>query len=145
MLRVRARDDFPGALACVHANAECFDLTAEHAAATVVNLQGHEPRSELDDVSLQAQIPQRLGCFQSQQAAADDGTGAGTIGTGSDGFEILDRAVHVTARPIAPRNEWHEGIRAGSDDQDVVVESAAACGAHLTSFPVDGHDSLAQM
>ena len=52
-------------------HAERGDARAQHAAAGLVDLHGHQPRRELDDMGFEPQILQRLGRFQSEQAAAD--------------------------------------------------------------------------
>ena len=40
-------------------------------AAALVDLHGHQPRREFDDVGLEAEVLQRLRGFEAEQAAAD--------------------------------------------------------------------------
>jgi len=48
----------------VHRYAEGFDATPEHRATYVIELHGHEPRRELDDMHRELQILERVGCFE---------------------------------------------------------------------------------
>ena len=56
----------------VDLHAQRFDLADQHPRAGLVDLPGHQPRGELDDVRFQPQVVGRLGRFQAEQPAADD-------------------------------------------------------------------------
>ena len=66
-------EDFLRDFVEVHLDAQGFDLLHQHPRAGVVDLPRHETRGEFDHVRFQAQIVRRLGRFQPQQPAADDG------------------------------------------------------------------------
>ena len=60
-----------GGGAGVHGDAELLDVPDQRGAAGVVELHRHQPRRHLDDVGLQAELDQRVGGLEAEQAAAD--------------------------------------------------------------------------
>ena len=55
----------------VNANIEGFDFAAQHARATIIQLDTHQARCEFNHVSFQTEVLQGVGALQPQQAAAD--------------------------------------------------------------------------
>ena len=67
-----ALDHLGGHRARVHAEPKALDVPAQRGAAGVVHLHRHQPRGHLDDVRLQAELGQRVGGLEPEQAASDD-------------------------------------------------------------------------
>jgi hypothetical protein len=109
----------------VHADAQRADQPLQRLAATLVDLQRHQPRRELDDVGLHAQRGQRAGRLEPQQAAADDGAhdrarprpaaarAPASVTHCRRAGDVVDRAVDEAARQVLALDRRHERRRAG--------------------------------
>ena len=93
-------------------HAEVLDAPAQDRAAALVDLDGHEPVGELDDVGLEAQAAQGVGRLQAEQPAADDGAAAAAGGEVLDGLEVVERAVDEAAGQVLAGDGRHERERA---------------------------------
>jgi hypothetical protein len=113
--------DFLGVALGVDADAQRFDLAAQQAAAAVINLHRHQPGREFDDMGLQAQVLQRLGGFQPQQAAAHHHAHLRLGGGIANGFQVFNGAVDQAAFAVVARHRRHEGIGAGGQHQLVAL------------------------
>nr|KGD10729.1 putative nitrite reductase (NAD(P)H), large subunit [Burkholderia pseudomallei] len=125
---VRARlavDDLERVLARVHLHAERLDLLAQHPAAALVDLHGHQPRRELDHVRGEPHVAQRLRAFEPEQPAADDDARVRARAAGPHRLEILDRPVDEAAGALAAGHVRHERRRAGGEHELVVRERLA--------------------
>ena len=70
-LHLAVAEELPRALAQVDPDVHSLDLLEQRLRARLVDLPGHQPRGELDDVGLEAQVADRLRGLQAEQAAAD--------------------------------------------------------------------------
>ena len=127
MLVLGAGFDAGGGLAGVHTHSQRLDMAAQHAAATLVHLHGHQSRRELDDMRLQTQVDQRLGRFEAQQSTADDRAAARIARGLANGHQILDGAVDEAILAVATGNGRHEGIGSGGQHQLVVAQARGRC------------------
>jgi hypothetical protein len=107
-LRASRPDDFLGALLQVDRRAERSIFCAA-AARRVVELHRHQARRELDDVRLEAEVLQRLGRLQAEQAAADHHADLRAPRRGGDHLEVLDRAVDEAVAPVLARHRGTNG------------------------------------
>ncbi len=82
-------------------DAQAFDVFAEHGPRIVVELAVHEGGRVVDDGYLQAEVLERLGRLEAQQAAADDRAGLLAGRPGDHGLEVVDGPVRD--RPRADR------------------------------------------
>ena len=138
-------DDAQGVLAGVHGDAQVLDHAAQHRAAAVVQLRAHEARRELHDVRGEGHVLQRIGCFETEQAATNDDTDFRTVAGRLDRVEVFDGAVDVAVRPLAPVDGRYERIGAGGQDQRVVVEQATLVSAYGLRLAVDLGRALADV
>ena len=102
-----------------------LDLLEQRPRARVVDLAGHQPRGELDDVGLQPEVADRLRGLEAEQAAADHRRGRRLAGVGEDLLEVLDRPVDEHPLLVDARDRRHERRRAGRQHDGVVVDLAA--------------------
>ena len=109
----------------VDCHAQILDLAFQYRPAVFIELHGHQPRREFDDMGFQSQIPQGFRRFQPQQAAADHRAHLRLFGGGGDGFQVLDRAIHQAPVTSIPRHWRHERTGAGSQHQFVIVDCHA--------------------
>ena len=72
-----------GHRAGVDGEAELLDVPAQRRAAGVVDLHRHQPRRDLDDVGLEAELAQGVGRLEAEQPAADDGADASRVSAAS--------------------------------------------------------------
>ena len=72
--RLVAEDPLGGG-AGVQGEAELLDVPGQGRAAGVVDLHRHQPGRHLDDVGVEAELVQRVGGLEAEQAATDHGTG----------------------------------------------------------------------
>ncbi len=121
----------------VHAHAERLDLAPQQRAAAGVELHRHQLRRELDHVRLEAERLQRIGRFETQQATAHHHADTRALRRLPDGVEVVQRAVHEAARPLAARHRRHERIRAARDHQRVVGQRVAGRRGHRARRAVD--------
>jgi hypothetical protein len=90
----------------VDVDAQLSDHPAQQRAACLVELLRHQPRGHLDYVGVQSERTQRIGGFESEQAAANDHSGRRMARrecghrVGADRIEIVERAVALAARSI---------------------------------------------
>ena len=83
-----------GVFAGMDFHAHAFNLTAQLIATHVVQLFGHQHRGKFDDVRFNAEVFQRSGCFQTQQAAPDHRAAFTAACAGFDGVEIFNGTVN---------------------------------------------------
>ena len=112
-------------------DAELLDVLLEDPAAGLVELAGHEPGRELDDLRLEAQERQRVRGFEAEQAAADDDAVAPAAGVGLDRLEVLDGAVDEHAFEVRALHRGHERVGAGGEHELVVRVLAGVGVDHL--------------
>ena len=129
--------DLAGALAGVYLHAHGFDLAAQQLAALTVELFGHQHRSKLHYVGLEAQCLEGTGGFKAKQAATDHHPVLAAFGGVADGFQILDGAVDEALVVLAACNGGHPGVGAGGQHQLVVTDHSALVGVHFAVGPVD--------
>ncbi|OWW20252.1 hypothetical protein AYR66_12865 [Noviherbaspirillum denitrificans] len=121
-----AVDDFERVLLRVHADAQLFDLLAQHAAAAVVHLHRHQARCEFDHVRVELHVAQCLGALQAKQAAADDDTALGAGAALQHRFQVFDSAVDKAVLAVLAGHRRNKGIGAGCHDQLVIGKDFAA-------------------
>ena len=126
-------------------DAQRLDARRSSAAAAFVDLHGHQPRRELDHVRLEAQILERLGGFEAEQAAADHHAARGVLAGFADGFEVFDGAIDEAAGAVAPGNRRHERARAGGEHQLVVFVFRAALRGDALVGAIDRRHRIAGM
>jgi hypothetical protein len=134
---LRARENLFGVLLQMDYGTQPFDLFPQQPPGRVVELRSHEARRELDDVGLEPEVLQRLGRFQAEQAAADDGAHPGAQRGGGDRLEVLDRAVDEAVAPVPAGDSRHERRGAGGEHQLVVRDFLVARRAHDLALDVD--------
>ena len=82
----------------VHRQAELLDVPASVPPPASSTCTGHQPRRELDDVGLEAELAQRVRGLQPEQAAADRPRRPCAVGRRRpDRLEVLDGAVDEAA------------------------------------------------
>ena len=126
----------------VHDHAELLDARAQHRAAGVIDLQGHQARCELDHVRLESQREQRIRRFQAEQTSTDHDALARVRRGLCDRREIFQRAIHEAAARIFASERRHERIRAGREDQFIVREAAPRRGANLPRTAIQRDDGV---
>ena len=123
--RVAAVDDLDGASCrCGRRRPSSRDARAQHAAAGIIDLHGHQARRELDHVGLQPQILERLRRFEAQQAAADDHAASWRSRWPHEWLRDPRWCDRRSSRAGRARYRGHEGIGAGGQHQAVVIQSA---------------------
>ena len=145
MARGFAVFDARGVLAGVDDDAERFDARAQQPAAAFVDLHGHEPWCELDDIGREAEILERLRGFETEQSAADDDAARGVRARVADRFEVFDRAIDEDSRTFASRDRRHERRGAGREHQDVVFVFRAALRRDALVDAIDRGDRIARV
>ncbi len=106
-----AVDDLLGALRGVDRDAQRLDLPAQQPAGRIVELHRHQARRELDHVRLEAEVLQRLGRLEAEQAAADHRADLRACRAAArDHFQVLDRAIDEAVAAVAAR---HSAARTG--------------------------------
>ena len=123
---------------------QCFNHGAQHFAAAVIDLHGHQAWRELHNVGFQPQVPECLGCFQAQQSAADDNSHLAVGGVGFNGFQIFDGAVYQTLRTVLAGNWRHKRIGAGGEHQFVIRHLVSVCRDDLLVGAVNFHGLVIQ-
>src|SRR5438067_1306624 len=129
----------------VDVHAERRDLPPQHFAAGGVDLARHEPRGELDDVYLEAEIVDGLRRFEAEEPAADDGRAARSRAPGADRVQVLDRPVDEHAGRLHAGDRRHERRRAGCEHERVVGDAAARARDDDARRAVDLDHALAEM
>ncbi|AQA25381.1 nitrite reductase (NAD(P)H), large subunit domain protein [Rhodococcus sp. MTM3W5.2] len=122
----------------VHTHAQRLDLRAQYRSAALVELLVHQVAGGVHDVHRQPLGAQPVGSLEPEQTAADDHRGdvvlglrhlqhAVRVGDGAESEHAprepsvgLSQAVHVREEGVAP----------GRDDQNVIVDLAAALAGH---------------
>jgi hypothetical protein len=82
-------------------------------------------------------VAQRFGCLEAEEAAAHHDAAPCTLCTGANCLQILDRAVNVTVRALAPGYRRNERKRTSGQHQLVVAEFATVLRLYATRRPVD--------
>lgn len=131
-------DDLLGADARVDGQAHVLDGAQQCRAAAVVDLYRHQARRELDDVGGESEALQGAGRLKSEQTTADHGTRRTGARVLLDGEEVLDGAVDEAALGVLVGDRRYEGVGAGGEDEDVVVDDQARAGGHPLRLAVDG-------
>ena len=88
-------------------------------------------------MGFETEVVGRLGRFQAEQAAADDGGLAGRLAVGDDLVEVVDGAVDENALLIDARQRRHERGRPGRQHDDIVRNLLPLGGAHDALLAVD--------
>ena len=83
-------------------HAHAFDFAPQLLAAHLVELFGHQHRREFDNMGFHAEVFQRAGRFQAEQAAADHRAAFAAAGAGFDGVKIFNGAIDEAIRVSAP-------------------------------------------
>ena len=118
-----------GGRADVHV--ELLDQASQRLAAGAVDLQRHQPVGELDDGGLGSQSGQGAGSLQPEQATTDHRSldraaqsPAALLHPGTQLGDVVDGAVDERSGQLGALDGWHRRIRAGGQDESVVVERA---------------------
>jgi hypothetical protein len=127
----------------VDGEAEVLDVPAQHRAASLVDLQRHQPRRQLDHVGGQPEAAQRVRRFEAQQPAAHDHAGLGRPGVLPQRLQVVHRPVDEAPGQVAPRDRWHERARPGGQNQSVVRVRAGG-GGHGSGDRIQPDSRLAQ-
>ncbi|ENO77080.1 cellobiohydrolase A [Thauera sp. 27] len=128
----------------VHLHAQGLDLVAQDAAAFVVHLHRHQAGREFDDVGLEAEVAQRLGALQAEQAAAHHDALARDRASRLHRLEVLDGAIDEALVALAALDRWHEGIGPRGQHQLVVGQGDAVLRRHRACAAVDRRRAAAQ-
>ena len=130
----------------VDPDADRLDAGAQRPSAALVELDRHEPRSELDDVGLEPQVVQGVGGFESEQPAAHDDSRrhSGSGRRRPDRRQVVDGAVHVAPRPVAALHRGDERERARRQHEPVEGQRGARRGVHGSADAVDALDRIAE-
>ena len=139
------RDDARGVLPGVDGEAERLDLAAEDLAPGGIDLHGHQPRRELDQVGLEAHAVERVGGLQSEQAPSNDHAGPGLSRPGPDRLQVLDRAVDEAARRVRAGDGRDKRRGPRGQHQLVVVDGGASRGGHDAIRAIDGDSAIAEV
>ena len=95
----------------VHGHAQVFNLAHQQPRSPAfIDLPGHEARGEFHHMRIEAEIIGRLGGFQAEQAAADDGSAFDLGSVVDNAFEIFNGAVDEHAAFVDARHRRHEGV-----------------------------------
>ena len=127
----------------VHRDPEVGDHPGQQCAPGLVDLLSHQSRHHLDDVRLQSELAQRVRGFQPQQAATDHHARRGVtgpqraLGVGTDGVEVVKRAVDVARGQVMAGHRRDESVRPGGQHQGVVAVPTAVRGDHRLCCTVD--------
>ena len=76
-------------------NAGCLNLGVHGVTAALVNLNGQQPGSHVQDGGLCAQVLQTLSCFEAEQTATDDDTAGCAAESGLQALDLGDHVLHV--------------------------------------------------
>ena len=123
---------------------ECLHVATQRAASTLVELDRHEARSELDDRRLEPEQAQRVRGLEAEQSAAHHGRGSTARCPLADGVEIVERSVDEHAVGVRAGHGWHEGSRPSRDHARLVNDLVAGRGERHAAFEVDRGDPLAE-
>ena len=124
---------------------QTLDAAAQDGPAGLIDLQGHQPRREFDDVHAQSQVAERVSSLQAQQAPANDHPGARAIARPAcDRFQVLDGAVDEAAGGVGSGNRGNKRIRTRGQNQAVVGDGAPGCCGNRLGWAIDGHDPLVE-
>ena len=134
-----------GRLVQMHAHAEVFDLAHQHPRAGVVDLPRHQARSEFNHVRFQPQVVGRLGRFEAEQAAANNGSPFHPVAVVDNSLQVLDGAVDEHAALFDARHRRHERERPGSQHHRVVAHLDVPVGAHHLGPAVDVAGAVADV
>ncbi len=129
--------DLLRAHARVDGQAHLLDGAQEGRAAALVDLDGHQSGRELHDVGGESETLQGAGRLESEQPAADHRAGGAGLGVLLDGEQVVDRAVDEAALGVLVGDGRDEGVGAGGEHQDVVVDDQARAGGHPARLAVD--------
>ena len=117
-----------------------LDGVLEKRGGGFVELTRHQERGALDDGCFETELLDRLRGFEAKETATDDGGFGFALSGGDDGFEIGDVAVEKNIRMVATGDGWHEGARAGSEDEGIVVVLGVVREGDALQFGIDGDD-----
>ena len=120
--------------AAAHGQLRGFDEPPQQRATALVDLHGHQPRRDLDDLRRESQRAQRPRGLEPEQPAPDDdrrappGRRTGDRGGrgGGDRVEVVERAVDEAAGQVPTGDGRHERHRSRGQHERVVVQCAAA-------------------
>ena len=134
--------DFLRRLPQVDLHSQRFDFSHEQPRTSVVHLARHEARGELDHMRFQPQVESRLGGFEPQQAAADDGRLFDFLGIGQDAFQVVERAIQENSQFI-DAGDWRNKWKGSRGEHDLVIlDSAALVGSHDAPLAIDAAGSV---
>src|SRR5215831_4147301 len=96
-----------------------------------------------DDVNLEIPSTQRGRGLEPDEAGADDHGALGVLRGGDDRAAVAERAERVYVRAIGAGHVQANGLRAGREQQRVILERLAAVHAELVVLRVDPRGAVA--
>ena len=123
-------------------NAQGFDFLFQQLAAFAIYLHGHQSWGELHHSGVQVQPAQRVGGFQTEQAATHDHAVGGVFGRCLNGIQVIQGAVNQAAFAVVAGNGRHKGKGAGGQ-HELVIRVVALFGHHQLLFAVNRGDRFA--
>ena len=128
----------------MHLHTQRLDARTQRRTAFGIQLHRHQAWGELHHMGFQAQRLQRIGCFQTEQPAADHHAPSGLHRRLTDRIQILQRAVDQPGRAPGTFDGRNKGIGTGRQYQ-LVISSTALRGDHLPPLTIDFQHRRAQV
>jgi hypothetical protein len=123
-------------------HAHTFDFTLQLLAAHIIQLFGHQHGRKFDDVGFHAEVFQRAGGFEAQQAAADDGAAFAATCAGFNRVQIFNGAVNKAVLSFRAFDWRDPRIGARRHHQLVVKYGASRAGVNHFLLAVNGNSAF---